>query len=230
MNVTSVCQLSLFWERLPPGLDQGDFRYALDMAVNRVDVQLAEAAGEVALRRGIQRLVFEKQDMALRHRLAQALNRALGQRSRQVDSRHKAADGGRQRGDNEIRGSSHVFTFPRVFECGELWRRGICDRDQAEGTEKLPDVARAQPRQFVLSDISPARFKIISPARGLLRSLRIDAGFGELASIEGSGSPLNRYLCGVLSTNKAQAYARRRLRRASCGSPAGGVVCAAGVA
>src|SRR5208337_1155561 len=92
-----------------PRLDQGDFRYALDMAVNGMDVQLAETAGEVALRGRVKRLILEEQHMALRQGPAQALDRPLGQRSRQIDSRHQSADGGRQASDSKIRGSIHVL-------------------------------------------------------------------------------------------------------------------------
>jgi hypothetical protein len=101
-------------QRVFSSFDQGDFRHPLDVAVNRVDVQLAEAAGEVSLRRRFKGLVFEKQHVALGHGFAQALHGALRQRSRQVDSRYEAADGRGQGSDDEIRGSRHVSAFPDV--------------------------------------------------------------------------------------------------------------------
>ena len=64
------------------------------MAVNGVDVQLAETAGEVALCRGLERLILEEQHVALGQGLTQALDRSLRERSREVETRYKAADGG----------------------------------------------------------------------------------------------------------------------------------------
>ena len=131
MNVTSVCQLSLSGSESPPSFDQGDFRYALDMGIDRVNVQLAELAGEVALRGGFECLILEKQHMALRQRLAQALHRALGQRAREVESRHEPADRGGQGSDDVIRGSSHGLTFSGRGSSAERLL-GLCDSAYAQ--------------------------------------------------------------------------------------------------
>jgi hypothetical protein len=77
---------------------------------------------EVALRRRVEGLVFEEQHVTHRQGLAQALRRAIGERSRQVEPRYKAAYRRREGSDDEIRRSRHDFTFFALWRC-EAQRR-----------------------------------------------------------------------------------------------------------
>ena len=67
-----------------------------------MNVELAEAAGEVPLRCGVERLVLEEEHMAFGDGGAQVRNRAVGKRTRQIEPGDDFADGGRQRRDGEI--------------------------------------------------------------------------------------------------------------------------------
>ena len=49
-------------------LDRGDFGNAVDMRIDGMDVQFAEARGEIALRGRIQRLAFKEEHVPLGHR------------------------------------------------------------------------------------------------------------------------------------------------------------------
>ena len=58
-------------------LNRGDFRKVIDVRIDRMDVQFAKAMGELAVRRGIERLAFKEKHVPLRHRGGEPCNDRL---------------------------------------------------------------------------------------------------------------------------------------------------------
>jgi hypothetical protein len=73
-------------------LNRCDFWKIIDVRIDRMDVQFAEARGESAMRGGIQRLACKEKHVPLGHRSFELRDDGLRQRARQIDTRDQSAD------------------------------------------------------------------------------------------------------------------------------------------
>jgi hypothetical protein len=104
-------------------LNQSNIRNAIDVRVDRMDVQFAEARGELAMGAGIQRLAFKEKHVPLSHSGGELCNDSLRHRARQIETSDQPADRRSERRNSEAE-TRRIHARPRRASENRrsLWR------------------------------------------------------------------------------------------------------------